>query len=1025
MLSNSSFVTNLGDTLLNNNTWLTELQDSIDTDDQTIDVLTLTGDTLYISLEDDGVATQTLDLSPLADAKKIDDLTDGKSDSDGSNDGSSIFLGIGAGAADDATNNRNIGIGFEALNANTIGFDNVATGSQALFSNTTGHGNIATGKESLTSNTTGNDNVATGYQSLFSNTTGHGNIATGSRALYSNTTGSNNIATGYQSLYFNTTGSNNIATGFGSLNSNTTGYRNVATGIQALHANITGYQNIATGFFSLYRNTTGYGNVATGYRSLFENTTGYDNVATGNRALNSNTTGTHNTAIGGEQALYSNTEGTANVAIGTRSLIFNKIGNNNTAIGVEAGANCLGDGNVYIGYKAGYNNDTTSNKLYIENTGASSTTALIYGEFGTDNTATGNILRTNSEFQIGDPAGTGYKFPAARGTANQVLITDANGVLTWNNTSILGTDDQNISGSGLSGTTLTIGIENGSNETVDLSSLSTNIFNNNGTLTGNRTLTGGGNSLSFTNLSAFGATTAAGQFQLGADAKWTDARAAGSQHGIEYAADYSADYTNRSLVDKEFVDLQMQWEIVGDMIRPKNNSVRRVYVEENSNSYTQFMVRNNNDTGNGAGAIIELKGSGADFTNNMYIGKYGASFWIPELTGNGAVMTDKNLVIGTASANHEIHFVTGNSYVDLRPVVVADNEGFRYTSDLSATFVDRTLVDKQYVDNAIPASLWAKTGTTLSPATAGDNVQLNTGDSLFIVDMTQGSIPFIGASGLVTQDNSNLFWDAANNRLGVGTNAPGSAMHIKSNAVFEEYTVETANSKAFFGVYDTDDEMYFNGSPGNTLNVNISTGGALENIYLQAGTGNFGIHTENPSERLHVVGNGYITGNLHVHGVYLDSNNEPGTAGQLLSSTATGTDWVDASSVGTDDQNISGSGLSGTTLTIGIENGTSETVDLSSLSTITAISTQTANYTILATDGTILVDATGGAVTITLPTPVSGKKYIVKKIDTSANNVTIATTGGATIDGAATQTTGVAYQTYVLQSDGTNWYIIN
>jgi hypothetical protein len=35
-----------------------------------------------------------------------------------------------------------------------------------------------------------------------------------------------------------------------------------------------------------------------------------------------------------------------------------------------------------------------------------------------------------------------------------------------------GTDDQNISGSGLSGTTLTIGIEGGSNETVNLSSLS-------------------------------------------------------------------------------------------------------------------------------------------------------------------------------------------------------------------------------------------------------------------------------------------------------------------------------------------------------------------------------------------------------------------------------------------------------------------------------------------------------------------------------------------------------------------------
>jgi len=171
------------------------------------------------------------------------------------------------------------------------------------------------------------------------------------------------------------------------------------------------------------------------------------------------------------------------------------------------------------------------------------------------------------------------------------------------------------------------------------------------------------------------------------------------------------DYENLVLDDddipnKRYVDEQLMWEIVngGERIQPKNNSVRQVYVQEDSNSYTQFMVRNNNDTGNGAGAIIELKGSGADYTNNMYIGKYGASFWIPELQDNGAVLTDKNLVIGTASSSQEIHFVTGNSYTDLQPVVVADNEGFRYTSDLSATFVDRTLVDKAYVDGAISSS---------------------------------------------------------------------------------------------------------------------------------------------------------------------------------------------------------------------------------------------------------------------------------------------------------------------------------
>ncbi len=198
--------------------------------------------------------------------------------------------------------------------------------------------------------------------------------------------------------------------------------------------------------------------------------------------------------------------------------------------------------------------------------------------------------------------------------------------------------------------------------------------------------------------------------------------------------------TDADFASKGYVDEQLMWEIVngGERIQPKNHSVRQIYVEEDSNSYTQFMVRNNNDTGNGAGAIIELKGSGADYTNNMYIGKYGASFWIPELRDNGAVLTDKNLVIGTASDSHEIHFVTGNSYSDLRPVVVADNEGFRYTSDLSATFVDRTLVDKAYVDSRVGTSIFdadADTGVQVEANTDEDMIRFSTiGTERFLID---------------------------------------------------------------------------------------------------------------------------------------------------------------------------------------------------------------------------------------------------------------------------------------------------
>jgi hypothetical protein len=46
------------------------------------------------------------------------------------------------------------------------------------------------------------------------------------------------------------------------------------------------------------------------------------------------------------------------------------------------------------------------------------------------------------------------------------------------------------------------------------------------------------------------------------------------------------------------------------------------------------------------------------------------------------------------------------------------------------------------------------------------------------VTATIGSIPFAIASGAYAQNNANLFWDNANLRLGVGTNAPAATAHI-------------------------------------------------------------------------------------------------------------------------------------------------------------------------------------------------------------------------------------------------------
>lgn len=89
------------------------------------------------------------------------------------------------------------------------------------------------------------------------------------------------------------------------------------------------------------------------------------------------------------------------------------------------------------------------------------------------------------------------------------------------------------------------------------------------------------------------------------------------------------------------------------------------------------------------------------------------------------------------------------------------------------------------------------------------------------------------------------------------------------------------------------------------------------------------------------------------------------------------------------------------------------------------IITVTADYTITLEDHTILVDATSGAVTITLPKAYEAFEFIfeIKKIDSSANTVTIDGDGSETIDDATTQIISNQYDCLTVQSDQTEWWI--
>ena len=72
------------------------------------------------------------------------------------------------------------------------------------------------------------------------------------------------------------------------------------------------------------------------------------------------------------------------------------------------------------------------------------------------------------------------------------------------------------------------------------------------------------------------------------------------------------------------------------------------------------------------------------------------------------------------------------------------------------------------------------------------------------------------------------------------------------------------------------------------------------------------------------------------------------------------------------------------------------------------------------------VDATAGNVTITIADAdeCRGKRVTVKKIDSSANTVTVSVKSGGTIDDATTQVINFQYTSICLMSANDEWWIV-
>jgi hypothetical protein len=155
------------------------------------------------------------------------------------------------------------------------------------------------------------------------------------------------------------------------------------------------------------------------------------------------------------------------------------------------------------------------------------------------------------------------------------------------------------------------------------------------------------------------------------------------------------------------------------------------------------------------------------------------------------------------------------------------------------------------------------TGTLQQVTTNGSTTNVG----ISITTLTPGSVLFSGTGGLISQDNTNLFWDDANNFLGIGpTGGPTALLDIHSatqNIFIQVNATSTNNSQVAF----------LNGGVGKWRIGNLYNAGANDFIIFDTtnslsrltikNTGNILVGTGTDlGFKFTVSGTAYISGNV-------------------------------------------------------------------------------------------------------------------------------------------------------------------
>jgi hypothetical protein len=248
--------------------------------------------------------------------------------------------------------------------------------------------------------------------------------------------------------------------------------------------------------------------------------------------------------------------------------------------------------------------------------------------------------------------------------------------------------------------------------------------------------------------------------------------------GFTYAACYHDDYSERSLVDKAYVDSKVSGGTSGDGITGATNGLSidgKIVKLGGLLTQTTTTIQNNDSYGFSVNGYDVILGDVSLNTSRIVINSSSGDINI--ISGNKVMLQSSNITLNFDNPSGEIILIDEGS-----------GEGIKYGADYSTNFVNRSLVDKAYVDSKVSGGT---SGIGIMRIAKAEVLYTNTSQTTIITLPANAVIWNIGIEVVTVFDSDGGNW------INIGiTGSAEEYLHadVSSSTYFEQSTGGSDNS---------------------------------------------------------------------------------------------------------------------------------------------------------------------------------------------------------------------------------------